>query len=175
MRTYLTITFVFALIILGGFLLKDSYNEAIPAQEKPVTIDIVDNQSNQSEVSLSPAKTTPPTEGLTSKTPAENPPNTQTKTLAQPSLCIEGGICTSAEVALHNKRGDCWVSMGALSKVYDITAFVVRNSAMHPGGDIANYCGKDIYDIFMGNTGGHRHSTKALSVILEGYYFAALR
>lgn len=65
--------------------------------------------------------------------------------------------------------------MSQLGRVYDITPYIA-NSHMHPGGDvIADYCGQDIYDVFMGSIGGHQHSGRALNEELTPYDFAALK
>ncbi len=45
-------------------------------------------------------------------------------------LQVAGGSFTVEEVSLHNKEGDCWVSVW--NGVYDITSFVRQ----HPGGKV---------------------------------------
>jgi cytochrome b involved in lipid metabolism len=51
---------------------------------------------------------------------------------------------TRAEVALHNKAGDCWIIMDSV--VYDVSSFL----AVHPGGHavIMEHAGKDCTDAF---------------------------
>ena len=48
-----------------------------------------------------------------------------------------------AEVALHNSREDCWISIG--DSVYDITNFF----GTHPGGEApVRFCGRDATAVF---------------------------
>lgn len=88
------------------------------------------------------------------------------------SSCGSGGACTAADVALHSTRANCWVYLRSpYNKTYNITNYVANGSSSHPGGDvIVSHCGGDIYDFFIGNAGGHRHSNSAINTILQAYY-----
>ncbi len=96
-------------------------------------------------------------------TPTPTPP---------PSGCGSGGACTAADIAPHNSRANCWVYLRSpTNKAYNITNYVANGSSNHPGGDvIVPYCGGDIYDVFINNSGGHRHSNSALNNVLQAYY-----
>lgn len=81
---------------------------------------------------------------------------------------------TAAQVAAHNTQGNCWVYLRTINKVYNITGYVT-NPGNHPGGNvIIPFCGMDIYDYFIGNAGGHRHSNSALNNTLQAYYIGPL-
>lgn len=116
-----------------------------------------------------PGKTPTPTATPTSTpTPSKTP--TATPTPTQASTCGKGGSCTAAEIAPHNTKGDCWVYLSPINKVYNITAFVA-NSRNHPGGNVITpHCGTNIYAYFVQNAGGHRHSNDALNNVLQAYY-----
>jgi Cytochrome b5-like Heme/Steroid binding domain len=87
--------------------------------------------------------------------------------------CLGG--CTQSTIASHNKRSDCWVSLGRLNKVYDVTAYVA-DLRTHPGKDlIVPHCGEDIYEYFIESAAGHQHSNTALDVVLEAYYIGTLK
>lgn len=50
---------------------------------------------------------------------------------------------TMAEIALHNQKSDCWMSVNG--QVLDVTGFISK----HPGGDeILKGCGKDASNYF---------------------------
>ncbi len=101
--------------------------------------------------------------------PASSPSN--------PSIsCGSGGACSPAEVASHNNAGNCWIYLSSpINKVYNVTAYV-GNPKLHPGGNvIIPYCGKDMYNSFIGGAGDHKHSAKALNTILEAYYIGLLK
>ncbi len=85
-----------------------------------------------------------------------------------------GGTCTATDVAVHSTQADCWVYLsGSINKVYNISPYL---NGSHPAGNmiILPYCGKDIYDPFMTNAGGHKHSSSALNTVLSSYYVAPL-
>lgn len=84
--------------------------------------------------------------------------------------CGSGGTCTATDIAPHNTRSNCWVYLSPINKAYNITSYVA-NSRTHPGGDvIVPYCGTNMYNYFIGNAGGHRHSNSALNSVLQAYY-----
>ncbi|KAI4350796.1 hypothetical protein L6164_005211 [Bauhinia variegata] len=61
-----------------------------------------------------------------------------------------------AEVALHNKRTDCWIIIK--NKVYDVTSYVEE----HPGGDaILTHAGDDSTEGFF----GPQHATRVFDMI----------
>ncbi len=122
----------------------------------------------------SPTTHTPSTPTNTSTPPANTntaPPPTPTPTpTPTPPACGQGGSCTTADVAAHSTRSNCWVYLSPLNKVYNVTAYVSKPS-QHPGGDvIVPYCGKNMYSAFIGSAGGHSHSSKALNTTLQAYY-----
>lgn len=87
-----------------------------------------------------------------------------------PAACGSGGACTATQVAAHHTQADCWVYLSPINKTYNITAFVA-NPNTHPGGNvIISHCGTNIYDFFIGNAGGNRHSNTSLNSILQSYY-----
>lgn len=84
--------------------------------------------------------------------------------------CGSGGTCTATDIASHNTRSNCWVYLSPINKAYNITSYVT-NGQTHPGGDvIVPYCGTNMYNYFIGNAGGHRHSNTALNSVLQAYY-----
>jgi hypothetical protein len=114
-------------------------------------------------VVISPKSVAPTPAPRPKPTPAPAP--TPTPVLA----CGSGGACTAVQVALHHTQADCWVYLSPTNKVYNITAFVA-NPNTHPGGNvIIPHCGTNIYDFFLGNAGGHRHSSNAQN-ILQSFY-----
>lgn len=65
-------------------------------------------------------------------------------------------IYSKAEVALHNKRTDCWIIIK--NKVYDVTSYVEE----HPGGDaILAHAGDDSTEGFY----GPQHATRVFEMI----------
>ena len=91
------------------------------------------------------------------------------------SSCGSGGTCTAADIASHNTRANCWVYLSPLNKAYNITAYVT-NGNKHPGGDvIVPFCGKNMYNYFIGTAGGHKHSSSALNSVLQAYYIGAFQ
>ncbi|CAH2047729.1 unnamed protein product [Thlaspi arvense] len=67
---------------------------------------------------------------------------------------------SKSEVALHNKRDDCWIIIK--DKVYDITSYVEE----HPGGDaILDHAGDDSTDGFF----GPQHATRVFDMIDDFY------
>ncbi|XP_004287474.1 PREDICTED: cytochrome B5-like protein [Fragaria vesca subsp. vesca] len=69
-------------------------------------------------------------------------------------------IYTKAEVALHNKRTDCWVIIK--NKVYDLTPYV----EVHPGGDaILAHAGDDSTIGFY----GPQHASLVYDMVHEFY------
>lgn len=161
MRAFIIITLSFLSLLGYGFYLKASYVE-------PVV------QYGHANAPVKTTATTSPT-GTPTETPVRTKPTTN-PTAVLLSTCGSGGSCTASEVAMHHMRSNCWVSMGKLGRVYDITDYVMNGSPMHPGGDIiAGYCGQDIYDVFMGNTGDHPHSSSALNNELAPYDIGALK
>lgn len=106
--------------------------------------------------------------------PPPPPPPPQPPPPAQPA-CGSGGPCTAAQVSSRNSRGDCWVYLSPINKVYNITGYVA-NPGAHPGGDvIVPHCGTNIYDYFLGSAGGHKHSSYALNTVLQAYYIGPLQ
>ncbi|XP_021900111.1 cytochrome B5-like protein [Carica papaya] len=68
----------------------------------------------------------------------------------------ESKVYTKAEVALHNKRTDCWIIIK--DRVYDVTSYVEE----HPGGDaILNHAGDDSTEGFY----GPQHATRVFDMI----------
>ncbi|XP_060206467.1 cytochrome B5-like protein [Lycium barbarum] len=63
---------------------------------------------------------------------------------------------SKAEVALHNKRTDCWIIIK--DKVFDVTSYVEE----HPGGDaILAHAGDDSTEGFY----GPQHATRVFEMI----------
>nr|GME03435.1 cytochrome B5-like protein [Ipomoea batatas] len=74
--------------------------------------------------------------------------NAQTKTAPK--------AYSKAEVALHNKRTDCWIIIK--DKVFDVTSYVEE----HPGGDaILAHAGDDSTEGFY----GPQHATRVFEMI----------
>ncbi|KAI3421723.1 Cytochrome b5 heme-binding domain-containing protein, partial [Psidium guajava] len=72
---------------------------------------------------------------------------------------------TKADVALHNKRTDCWVIIK--DKVYDVTSYVEE----HPGGDaILTHAGDDSTEGFF----GPQHATRVFDMV-EDFYIGDLK
>lgn len=118
------------------------------------------------------------TSGSTTK-PAPTPvPTSKPATPAPtpvPPKCTAGGSCTSAEVAVHNSAGNCWVIYGG--KVYNVTSFV-NNHPPGPAYFTSQTCGHDITAYMNGSqtVSGlkkHNHSSSAYS-ILNSYWYANL-
>ncbi|KAI4380717.1 hypothetical protein MLD38_006878 [Melastoma candidum] len=64
---------------------------------------------------------------------------------AKPRSAEVPKMYTKAEVALHNKRSDCWLILK--DKIFDVTSYVEE----HPGGDsILNNAGDDSTEGFYG-------------------------
>ncbi|XP_047309048.1 cytochrome B5-like protein [Impatiens glandulifera] len=77
----------------------------------------------------------------------------------------EGKLHSKAEVALHNKRTDCWIIIK--DKVYDVTSYVEE----HPGGDaILVHAGEDSTEGFY----GPQHATRVFDMI-EDFYIGELK
>lgn len=150
MRTFLVITLLFLALLGGGVYLMAFYQPAPDTSVAPV------DATTMTAANTEPVATT-----------ATTPPP------AIVSTCVKGGVCTQTEVAKHNTRTDCYVSMSNLGKVYDVTEYM-RNSSIHPGGDISDYCGVDIFVSFTGQNGDHRHSGGAMQD-LSSFEFATLR
>ncbi|KAK6248594.1 hypothetical protein QUC31_020159 [Theobroma cacao] len=67
---------------------------------------------------------------------------------------------SKTEVALHNKRTDCWIIIK--DKVYDVTSYVEE----HPGGDaILAHAGDDSTEGFY----GPQHATRVFDMIDDFY------
>ncbi|KAM3321116.1 cytochrome B5-like protein [Capsicum chacoense] len=63
---------------------------------------------------------------------------------------------SKAEVAVHNKRTDCWIIIK--DKVFDVTSYVEE----HPGGDaILDHAGDDSTEGFY----GPQHATRVFEMI----------
>jgi cytochrome b involved in lipid metabolism len=83
-----------------------------------------------------------------SDTPQSNSaPSTNSPSSIQPMDTTQpeasAGITSQEEVALHNKKTDCWTIING--KVYNITEYIPR----HPGGDeILRACGVDGTSLF---------------------------
>ena len=109
---------------------------------------------------------------ILTSTPISTPKSSKTPIL---TLCGNGGACTSAQIATHNTRNDCWIYLSPIAKVYDVTNYV-KDPGKHPGGDvIISKCGTNIYDYFTTNAnGGRKHSNKAFS-ILDSFYIGPLK
>ncbi|GLT98514.1 hypothetical protein SLE2022_160160 [Rubroshorea leprosula] len=70
-----------------------------------------------------------------------------------------------AEVALHNKRTDCWIIIK--DKVFDVTSYVEE----HPGGDaILTHAGDDSTEGFY----GPQHATRVFDMI-DDFYIGDLK
>ncbi|GLT48508.1 hypothetical protein SLA2020_221290 [Shorea laevis] len=70
-----------------------------------------------------------------------------------------------AEVAVHNKRTDCWIIIK--DKVYDVTSYVEE----HPGGDaILAHAGDDSTEGFY----GPQHATRVFDMI-DDFYIGDLK
>ena len=71
---------------------------------------------------------------------------------------------TSAEVAAHNSKEDCYTIVG--TNVYNLTAWVTR----HPGGEAAilGICGKDATAAFGKQHGGNEKAQAALASFFIG-------
>lgn len=83
-----------------------------------------------------------------------------------PVASSTAAIYTTATVATHNTKADCWSIIN--SNVYDLTSYIPR----HPGGsqNIVDICGKDGTSAFTGQHGG---SSKP-EATLAGFYLAPL-
>jgi cytochrome b involved in lipid metabolism len=78
---------------------------------------------------------------------------------------------TSATIAIHNQKADCWVTID--SKVYDVTKFLVK----HPGGPtvIKQYCGKDATVAYKSkNVSPARSHSSQANDMLPLYYIGTL-
>ena len=123
--------------------------------------------TNKNTSTSTPSTPTTPTNTNTSTNTNSAPPPPPPP--AAPA-CGQGGACTASQIASHSTRSNCWVYLSPINKVYNITAYVSSGSK-HPGGDvIVPYCGQNIYAYFIGNSGGHAHSSKALNSTLQAYY-----
>jgi hypothetical protein len=168
MRTYIAITAIFLCLLLLGVSLKASSEK--PEEQK--VGQVATTTEEEIKVTVTEKSPAPEPKPIPLPSPqAEDIAPAQTATIA---TCGNDGDCTMANVTLHNTRADCWVAMSELGAVYDITPYVQNRSSAHPGPDIAEYCGTDIYDTFMGTTGEHRHSNRALNQELEPYRIATL-
>ncbi|CAM8999110.1 unnamed protein product [Rhodiola kirilowii] len=73
-------------------------------------------------------------------------------------------VFTAAEVAVHNKRIDCWIIIK--DRIYDVTSYVEE----HPGGDaILAHAGDDSTEGFF----GPQHATRVFDMI-EDFYIGDL-
>lgn len=118
--------------------------------------------------SMAPALT--PTTALT---PVPTPIPTVAPAITPTPIPTPSGY-TATQIATHNIQSNCWVYLRTINKVYNITGYVA-NPGTHPGGNvIVPFCGKDIYDYFIGSGGGHRHSSSALNNTLQAYYIGPL-
>ncbi|KAI3933933.1 hypothetical protein MKW92_016168 [Papaver armeniacum] len=78
------------------------------------------------------------------------------KVVAVKSNAKESKLYTRAEIALHNKRTDCWIIIK--NKVFDVTPYVEE----HPGGDaILVHAGDDSTEGFY----GPQHGTRVFDLI----------
>ena len=159
-----------------------TYSSSIVHSYKVASYNSQGMQSVFSNVAIVPKKTVgvikPPPAPAPTPTPVPPPAPAPTPTPVPPpppppaAACGSGGACTAAEVGLHHTQADCWVYLSPVNKVYNITGFVA-NPNTHPGGNvIIPHCGSNIYDYFLGNAGGHRHSNFALNTVLQSYYIA---
>ncbi len=171
MRSFTAITVLFIAILGGGLYLTATYEP-----ESTVTIDTPETEATMPATEQTAVAPVPPQGSAEAPTMTETKPaaSQPTPTARAQSSCTQGGTCTQAQVATHNTRQDCYVSMSHTGKVYDITAYVKQNSVQHPGGDIADYCGQDISVTFVGADGSHRHSGSAMQD-LTAYEFATLQ
>lgn len=101
--------------------------------------------------------------------------NAAIKFTAPQAQCGSGGSCTTAQVATHNSKTNCWVIYS--NKVYNINAWVPE----HPGGEAvfnSTTCGHDITPYLTGqssvNGDKHKHSSDAYND-LETFYIAPLQ
>ena len=71
-------------------------------------------------------------------------------------------VYSRAEVAKHNSKSDCWVTLRGV--VYNVTDFIED----HPGGEelIEEYAGKDVTEI-MSDSLSHAHSRSAYKMLEE--------
>lgn len=145
------------------------WSGALSGSANPATVVMNANKNVTATFNPVPTSTPSPT-----PTPTPPPPPTPSPTptpTPPPSGCGSGGACTASQVAAHSTKPDCWVYLRSpYNKVYNVTNYVT-NGNTHPGGDvIVPHCGGDIYDYFIGNAGGHRHSNQAINTILQSYY-----
>ena len=155
MKTFYILLFLLIILIGAGFYLQNTYKKTDTKKNNVVENKIPETKTPQNNT----------------QTPANTPP----KTNPTPTLkCGNGGSCSALDVAPHNTRNNCWVYLSPINKVYNITEYV-SNGDKHPGGDvIVPYCGKNIYDFFIGSLGGHAHSNRA-EKLLEKYYVGPLK
>lgn len=116
---------------------------------------------------------------ITSKTPSETTPeNTSETTITATDADItpsentlpakeevpESGTYTSAQVATHVVKSNCWASIN--DSVYDLSSWVSR----HPGGEkfILNLCGTDATAAFSARHGGSKAAKAALTLLKIG-------
>ncbi|KAI3406614.1 SCS7 [Candida oxycetoniae] len=73
-------------------------------------------------------------------------------------------LISAAEVAKHNQKTDCWVTLYQ-RKIYNVTGFLDE----HPGGGdlILQYAGKDVTEI-MADSASHKHSESAYEMLDDG-------
>lgn len=124
---------------------------AIPPQEVPPSVD-------------SEAVTQSLESGLASVQPSSSPVNSSE--IAQDTCGVKGGSCTTAAIAKHNSKTDCWVIYEG--NYFDVTSFVTS----HEGGSAVfnnSTCGKDIKSFLSGQQSSagrtNQHSASAYSLL----------
>lgn len=81
-----------------------------------------------------------------------------------PLLLLASPVLTTAELAEHDKPGDCWTLIDG--KVYDLSEWVPK----HPGGEeILRACGKDASRFYAARPDGSPHSAGADEVLASTY------
>lgn len=92
--------------------------------------------------------------------------NTNQEAVATSSNATSTSSYTIAEIALHNKAGDCWTTING--KVYDLTTWPDK----HPGGSeaILSLCGINGSEAFNKKHGGQENP----EATLEGFYIGEL-
>ena len=173
MRTFLVITLLFLALLGGGVYLKAFYQPSEAVIDTPRTVTTTE-ENTETPAATTPKETTAPTQVYETKPVTVATTPKPVEAVVPTVSCVQGGVCTEAEVATHHTRTDCYVSMSNLGKVYDVTDYVRNNSSVHPGGDIADYCGTDIFVSFSGQSGDHRHSGRAMKDLTQ-YEFATLK
>ena len=70
---------------------------------------------------------------------------------------------TLANVAAHDKPGDCWMAIGGV--VYDVSAYVPRHPA--PVSVISEWCGKEATRAYATKNRGRAHSARATGLLSQ--------